>query len=442
MITKITSWVDVFFSSQTKRRFFNGAFWNGLGNGVSRVVTLGTSIFLARILGKDNFGEYGIIQTTNVMFIAVAGLGIGATTTKYVAQFRNFDKEKVGRILGLSTILTVASGILCGLLLFFLAPLFAKIFHAPHLTLLFKISAISLALNVINGAQHGTLAGFEAYKSMAFVNVIFSISQALLVIGGAILLGILGVVWGMTGSCLVLTMANWLILMYERRRFNINFFWRSVWSEWDILFKFSLPALMMALIAGPTFWFCNMLLGRQPNGIAEIGILSAANQWYFACMFIPGLLVTALLPILSEKETAEQGVNNFRITSKIAKIIAIISMPSCGAICLLSPWIMQAYGDDFVLGVPVLICSVITAGVHAVITPFWIAMMSKGAMWTCFFMNLGLSLTMLLFSYFFVHYGALGISFARLLSYLFQAIAVVYLFMKYRLSYGLNIVRK
>jgi hypothetical protein len=173
-------------ASPTRRRLASGAFWGGVGGVVSRGALLVTSFFLARILGQAQFGEYGVVNSTSAMLSAVAGLGVGTTATKYVAQLRNTDKRRTGRIISLSSMVTWISGTLYGLVFVVLAPWLAeKTLAAPHLTQVLRISSISVVLGVINGAQQCSLAGFEAFRISALVNIGGSLFQSVAVCLGA-----------------------------------------------------------------------------------------------------------------------------------------------------------------------------------------------------------------------------------------------------------------
>src|SRR5512135_1086120 len=72
-------------SSSLGYRLAHGAFWSMTGAGVSQAMMLLSSIVVARILGRQQFGEFGIINNTIGMFGIFAGFGLGMTATKYVA---------------------------------------------------------------------------------------------------------------------------------------------------------------------------------------------------------------------------------------------------------------------------------------------------------------------------------------------------------------------
>ena len=55
---------------------------------ISRGLLLIATVFVARILGKIVYGEFGMIQSTVGMFGVFAGFGMGLTATKHVAEFR------------------------------------------------------------------------------------------------------------------------------------------------------------------------------------------------------------------------------------------------------------------------------------------------------------------------------------------------------------------
>ena len=62
------------------------------------------SMVVARILGKNEFGELGMIQSTVGMLGVFAGFGLGLTATKHVAELKHSNPERTGRILSLCSV--------------------------------------------------------------------------------------------------------------------------------------------------------------------------------------------------------------------------------------------------------------------------------------------------------------------------------------------------
>src|SRR5690349_3358073 len=99
-------WLEVLLerirSSPLLSRLATGTAWSVGGTLVSRVFSLIATIVIARLLGKEDYGAYGIVQSTFGMFGLFAGLGIGSTAAKYVAEFKRKDPARAGRLLALS----------------------------------------------------------------------------------------------------------------------------------------------------------------------------------------------------------------------------------------------------------------------------------------------------------------------------------------------------
>ena len=143
-------------SSDVGYRLAKGAFWSMAGAVISRGLMLCASIFVARILGKNGFGELGMIQSTVGMFGVFAGFGLGLTATKHVAEFRQSAPDRAGRIIALSALVAVASGGLMALSLFIFAPWLAEhTINAPHLADVLRIGALILFITALICAQTG-----------------------------------------------------------------------------------------------------------------------------------------------------------------------------------------------------------------------------------------------------------------------------------------------
>jgi O-antigen/teichoic acid export membrane protein len=85
-----------------RARTTRGTFWSIAGAGVAQGLALGVSMIGARVLGREGFGELGIVTSTVGMFGVFAGLRLGTTATKYVAELRVTDPGRASKILSLS----------------------------------------------------------------------------------------------------------------------------------------------------------------------------------------------------------------------------------------------------------------------------------------------------------------------------------------------------
>lgn len=320
------SFWDRLEQSPLGERLVRGAFWSVAGGVISRGLSLLASIFVARLLCKDVYGELGTVQSTVGMFSVFAGLGMGLTATKHVAEFRLKDPARAGRIISLSNRIALWASILVGLGMFVSADWLAVVVAAPHLSHVLRVASLVLFLSGINGAQTGALAGLEAFRTIAGLNLLTGLVSFPLVVGGTWWGGIEGSIWALGATTLVSCVASHFALRRELARAGIPR--RERWQRTDLplLWSFALPSGMAMLMVGPVNWACCAILMNQPGGSAEMGAFNAANQWFTALMFLPALLGQSVLPMMAEQlGTAgkRQSLLLLRLSMKVNALTAI-----------------------------------------------------------------------------------------------------------------------
>ncbi len=289
-------------------RLAKGVFWSVAGTFIAQGLMFCASILVARFLGKEGFGELGIIWSTIAMFGLFAGFAMGLTATKHVAEFREKQPERAGRIIGISAMFTAATGglVTVGLLIF--APLLAEqTLNAPHLAGMLRVGAIILFVTALNGAQTGALAGFEAFKTIASVNLLVGLLEFPILITGAYFFGLEGAVWGMaTNLCITWTL-NHIALRKECKKHNVPVSFEITREDWAILWSFSLPTVLGGMLVGPVRWACNAFLVNQPERYSHMGILNSALIFHNLLLVVNGMLNAPLLSLLSNVGNAKSN---------------------------------------------------------------------------------------------------------------------------------------
>jgi O-antigen/teichoic acid export membrane protein len=403
-------------------RLARGVFWSMAGAVISRGLMLVAMVCVARILGKAVYGELGMIQSTVGMFGVFAGFGLGLTATKHVAEFRQSDPARAGRILGLSGLVALVTGGVMALGLLVFAPWLAeRTINAPQLAGPLRIGAIVLFISALSGAQSGALSGFEAFKTIARVNLFTGLVSFPFLIAGAYYGGLTGAVWALAINLGLNWLFNHLALRRETRRYRVPFTFQGCGKERGVLWRFSLPAVLGGALVGPVNWACGALLVNQPGGYGEMGIYSAANQWFAMLLFLPGLLGQVVLPVLSDQLRQKNTGQTTRTLALSIKANLIIVMPMAIAASMASPYIMRSYGPGFADGWPTLVIVVFTAGLLAVQTPVGQIIAASGRMWIGFVMNAGWALSFVLTTLMFVNRGAIGLASSRGVAYVVHA---------------------
>ena len=293
--------------SPLTRRLVRGNLWALGGAGSARALGLLASIFVARVLGKVHFGEFGMIQSTVGLLGTVAGVGLGSTATKYVAEHRTTDRALTGRIIALSSLVSWLAGGAMTVLLLLLAPWLAvHSLSAPQLAPQLRVGALLLFFGGINGAQTGSLYGFEAFKAVAHINVWVGLLTFPCLVVGVHYGGLIGAVWGLVANLIIGCAANYVCLQGLLRRNNIQIQWRGCLSEIPIVWKFSLPVILQSLTITPLPWLSSTFLAATPGGYAALGSFSVGTQWRNAILFVPWIFGNTALPALSNLHGGEK----------------------------------------------------------------------------------------------------------------------------------------
>lgn len=405
-------------------RLARGVFWSMAGAVISRGLMLAASVLVARMLGKTGFGELGMIQSTVGMFGVFAGFGLGLTATKHVAEFRQSDPERAGRIIGLSGLFAMGTGGLMALGLFIFAPWLAEhTINAPHLAGVLRIGALILFINTLNGAQTGALAGFEAFKTIAHVNLFVGLISFPILVTGAYFGGLTGAVWALAINLCFNWLLNHLALRKEARRYSVPFSFRGCSRELPVLWSFALPATLSGIMVGPANWACRALLTNQPNGYAEMGILTAALVFQNLLMFVSGMLSAPLLSMVSNAGvniSEKLGTVNILSTWILGVIVAIplLCFPEIAQLVFGSDYATRSFRVTFSL---VVFCSSIMtfgAGTARVLV-------AKNLLWWAFFSNALWAAILIGSTAFLVRWGASGLATSLVIAYIFQMVCVL-----------------
>jgi O-antigen/teichoic acid export membrane protein len=412
----------LYSASSPHARLTSATAWSVLSTVISQGQGLLVALISAHLLGKQRFGELGIINSTLSTAGIVAGFGLGLTATKYTAQLRVNDPDRAGRIVGLSLAVSVGLGGAIGLLLFTLSPLLAlKSLGAPHLTSSLRLGCVLLFCNALNGTQLGALAGVEAFRDIARLNVIRALISLAVTVPAVWLFGVAGAVAAMviTVACLCVLAGRQLLAACNLAGVIIRY--RGLTEEWRVLARFSLPAFLSGLMAGQFVWLANTILARQPGGYGEIALLSAAGQWRTLIFTLPNILCSAALPILSSEQTNQ---DTYRSVMGITQSLSIlVAVPLGTFVMFISDPLMRMYGRGFVDGGPVLIGVALGITISAIGSAMGSAIAARGLMWFGGLQNLSWGAILLAFvAYGGSRWGARAFALGFAVAYLFLAL--------------------
>lgn len=406
-----------FSGSSIVQRILTGSVWSIFGTAVSRIVVLISMILVARIIGKDGFGELGIVQTTSGVVGMLAGAALGSTLTRFVAQYAKTDKDRAGRVIALIYSASIVVIFLGALMLLLASDLLSRgALNAPHLKDALSLSALLMASTALRGIQNGIFSGLERFDSVAKLNILEGVSSLVFILSIVSTNPVVeGVIVALTLSAIFSLIVGQLRLKRQLDYLGITIQFKGCWLSHSILTNYSLPNLLSSLVQTPVLWYCMTLIAGMPNGYSELGIYNAAYQFHGPMIFIPMIFMSVSIPVLVQ-EWENKNFNRFlKVVKGVSVTMLAISLPLIVLISLFSPWVMSWYGSNFIDGWPVLILLLLAAPFHALskITSGALLAMNKGwrAFWTQVFWGL---LILILTKILAAEYGAVGLSVAFL----------------------------
>ena len=206
--------------SKDIRILLSHSLWSFFGTFISRGLMFVTWVLVANILGKTINGEVGVLRSTINLFISFVGTGFGLTLTKYIVKYQNKSLEQTNKIISASIFYSIILGLVLSLLYYYFSPLIAtELLKAPHLLFTIRISVILLFLSISNSVFLGFLQGFEKFKEISIINIIYGISLFVFVFFGAKTMGINGT---FIGFILAMFISLFISLLYAYKTFKIE----------------------------------------------------------------------------------------------------------------------------------------------------------------------------------------------------------------------------
>ncbi|MDN3691664.1 oligosaccharide flippase family protein [Chryseobacterium tructae] len=231
--------------SDLNKRIFSHSFWILSGNILSKAILLVATILMAKYLNKHEYGQFGIIKSTILMFAMFAGMELGITATKYISQYKVTNPSKVEKIVGLSNFFAITISIIISIIVFVFAKEIAKQINAPALFPEIRISSFILFFSSLNGIQNGILAGLEKFKVISINSAIAGVISSVFMIVASVYgdLELITIAFG--SNFVILFLLNFISLKTNFfSEYNIQIFSKRNFDEVHVLWKFSLPAIL------------------------------------------------------------------------------------------------------------------------------------------------------------------------------------------------------
>jgi O-antigen/teichoic acid export membrane protein len=400
-------------------RLLRSTGWALAGTIASRVFTMLSAVAVARMLGRGNYGELGVVQSTLATFQLFANFGLGVTATRYVAQLRTTDPARAGRIIGLSHLVALATGGGAATALILGSDWLAReALAAPQLGSSLKIVALVVFVTAFNGSQVGALTGLEAFRDVARINVVTAAATVPVMLACVFLDGVRGAVWAMLWAAALHCFLSQRAMGRHARRHGIVVVHRGALRDVGVLWRFTVPAVLAGLFVQPITWLCNALLVNQPGGYQEMGTFNAATQWRTLLYLVPSMIMQAVLPVLSSAHAESARTSQFQRSLNITQSLMVcFAFPVAALLMFGAESLLRLYGSEFPGSGAVLVGALATALVQSIGAATGPAIEARGRMWFAFTINVSWGVLYVLGAFAGVgRWGALALAFGQALA--------------------------
>ena len=327
-----------------QNKLFADSFWALFGNVMSKGLSLLAAILVARFLGKEAYGEYGMIKNTLVYIAVFSTFGLGFTATKFVSQYKDVAPERLRSLINSAVLISLAfSGLMALLVLVFARPL-AVYLEDPSLTTTLRYTSVVILFNSLASVQIGILAGLKKFRETAKINIEVGVITFIF----SVVLTYYYALNGAVIALLITNVANCLlnaILLKSSLTSDIGGS-RLLLGDLKSLVKFSAPIALQESSYSVTFWASNLILVKMAD-YGQLGLHSAATQWTAIILFIPSVLQNVMLSYLSESASLDKSSNQHAMLKHMLMINFTATFIPFLRVWSISPFIVSIYGDSY-----------------------------------------------------------------------------------------------
>jgi len=321
-----------------KEKTFSGLGWSSVDKIFQQIVVLVSGILLARIIGKEAFGQVGVL----IIFWALSNVLLDSGLTAAIIRKKDVTQSDYLTVFYLNIFIAF----FLYLVLFFCAPLISDYYNNPALVPLSRFLFLSFLFNAFGGVQSAKLYKEINYKFITKNNVIsVVVSYAV-----ALVLAFLGYgVWALASQLVVYSFIK------------TSNYW--IFTKWRPTGTFSKKSFKELFAFGATITagnFLGSIITHLPQNVLgkvySLGVTGAyynANKQYNTVLeFLSGSILHVPYPVLSTIDDTERFKRIFR---KFVRVKAFIIFPVFMGMTLVADSFITVFlGNEWVDAIPIL----------------------------------------------------------------------------------------
>lgn len=406
-------------SSELEGRRIRGIGWSIVAAAFGQGSTFFANIALANILGRSRFGEFALVLSASQVAAQIAGLGMGFTAIKYLAEFRLSDPERAARILGFTLLIASGMALLVGAGEATLGSFLANaVLRIPELSAELRLAGGICCFMAMNGFFIGAMGGLEQYRPLGVISTICGIVYFVALAVGGHTWGLAGATGGLFCATALQTFLLARSLWNRSSQLGIRPRFAGISRERSVLTRFAVPAALAGLTAAPSLWIGQAVLTRRPDGVADVALYAVSASLLAIVMLLPSIANTVAASLMNNvRGSGHRGrfAGVYRSNVKTTLILVV-----CGGSLMAAagPLLLRVFGESFVSGFPVLIVLLFAAVPESLSQALYQGFQANERMWhALYFISLPRDMALAAIALVVVpRFGAMGLALAYVTS--------------------------
>ena len=304
-----------------KHAVAKGFLWGGMSNVVCQFFSLFFGVYLARILGPDDYGVIGMLA----IFSAIAGSLQDSGFVAAIANRKSVTHDDYNAVFWFNILISL---FMYGVL-FFSAPFIADFFGQPVLVWLSRYNFLGFVV-----------AGFGIAPSAYLFRELKVKQKSIALILSIVVSGAVGVVlalngfsyWGIATQSIVYVLVRTIVCWYFtpwRPSFKVNF------APLRYLFAFSYRLLITNMFQRFNWNIFSFILGKFYTR-TDVGNYTKAAEWFnMGGEVVNGMVNAVGQPALAK--VADDRDRQLRVFRKMLRFTAFVSFPAMLGLSLVAP---------------------------------------------------------------------------------------------------------
>ena len=260
-----------------------------VANIISYLLGFFTTLYTARYLGVEGFGVLSLALSLTGIFGVFTDLGLTTLTTREVSRDESLASKYIGN--------TAIIKIIYAFLTFGLISLIVYIIGYPQeVKTVVYIITLSVILTAFTGIFNSI---FQAFQKMEYMSLNIVIN-AILMITGILIVIHFGL--GIIALSSVYLISSAIVLVVTL----ITYSWKFFVPKIGLDLKFWIPTIKEASFFGVSnilvviYFYIDSLMLSILVGYSAVGIYNASYKLIVVLLFIPGIFITSIFPIMSQ----------------------------------------------------------------------------------------------------------------------------------------------